>query len=190
MLIGFGYGFWFGEVNSPLMLNSWAGRTWWVFCAGAVVLVMWCCGAVVLVLWCWCCGAGRLGFLVDQFYTHSTVLYLPLSSGVLTPPYMHLMTSCLLAGWLGRPTWSLADILGVSHVDKINTLMIINSIFHFTVTATCITLVAFLFVFSFLCRWQEEWRRKEERFDDQDNLEFSHNLYFLFFFIFLFSSRL
>jgi hypothetical protein len=48
--------FWFGEVNSPLMLNSWVGRTW--FCAGAVVLWLlvlwcWCCG-------CWCCGAGAV----------------------------------------------------------------------------------------------------------------------------------
>jgi hypothetical protein len=42
-----------------------------VLCAGAVVLVL-CAGAgaVVLVL----C-AGRLGFLVDQFCTYSTVLY-------------------------------------------------------------------------------------------------------------------
>jgi hypothetical protein len=57
------------------------------WCCGAVVLVL-CCGAdagvvvLVLVLWCWCCGAGavvagRLGFVVDQFYTHSTILYLP-----------------------------------------------------------------------------------------------------------------
>jgi hypothetical protein len=156
MLIGFGYGFWFGEVNSSLMLSSWAGRTWWVFCAGAVVLVLWC--------WCWCCcGAGRLGFLVDQFHTHCSVLYHPLSSGVLTPPCMHLMTSCLLAGWLGRPAWSLADILCVSHVDKINTLMIINNISILTITATCITLVAFPFCNSFVCRWQEEWRRKERK---------------------------
>jgi hypothetical protein len=71
---------------------------------------------VVLWCWCWCCGAGagvgagQLGFLVDQFYTHSSVLYLPLGFGVLTPPYMHLVTSCLLARWLGRPDWSLADI--------------------------------------------------------------------------------
>jgi hypothetical protein len=35
----------------------------------------------------------------------------------------------LLAGWLGRPDWSLADILVVSHVDKLNCLMIINSAF-------------------------------------------------------------
>jgi hypothetical protein len=42
---------------------------------------------------------------------------------------MHLVTSCLLAWWLGRLDWFKADILGVSHVDKINTLMIINSIF-------------------------------------------------------------
>jgi hypothetical protein len=68
-------------------------------------VVLWCCGY-------WCCGAGagRLGFLVDQFYTHRTVLYLLMGSGVLTPPNMHLVTSCLLAGWLGRPDWSLADI--------------------------------------------------------------------------------
>jgi hypothetical protein len=66
----------------------------------------------------------------------------------------------LLAGWLGRPAWSLADILRVSHVDKINTLMIINSIFILTVAATCITLVAFLFAFS-LCAGDK--KNKEER---------------------------
>jgi hypothetical protein len=42
---------------------------------------------------------------------------------------MHLVTVLLLAGWLGWPAWSLADILRVSHVDKINTLMIINNVF-------------------------------------------------------------
>jgi hypothetical protein len=42
---------------------------------------------------------------------------------------MHLVTSCLLAWWLGWPDWFKADILCVSHIDKINTLMIINSIF-------------------------------------------------------------
>jgi hypothetical protein len=40
---------------------------------------------------------------------------------------MHLVTSCLPAWWLGRPDWFKADIFGVSHVDKIILLMIINS---------------------------------------------------------------
>jgi hypothetical protein len=35
----------------------------------------------------------------------------------------------LLASWLGRPDWSLADILVVTHVDKLDSLMIINSTF-------------------------------------------------------------
>jgi hypothetical protein len=35
----------------------------------------------------------------------------------------------LLAGWLGRPAWSLADILIASHVDKTKCLMIINNVF-------------------------------------------------------------
>jgi hypothetical protein len=39
---------------------------------------------------------------------------------------MHLVTSYLLAWWLGRPDWFMADIC-VSHVDKIILLMIINS---------------------------------------------------------------
>jgi hypothetical protein len=102
------------------------------------LVLCWCwCGAVVLwllVLWCWllwCYGvvvAGRLGFLVDQFHTHRTVLYHPLVSVGLTPLDMHLMTSCFLAWWLGRPDWFLGDIcVCVSHVDKINILMIINS---------------------------------------------------------------
>jgi hypothetical protein len=72
---------------------------------------------------------------------------------------MHLMTSCLLAGWLGQPDWSLADILCVSHVDKINTLMIINSFSILTITATCITLVAFPFAFH-LCAGDK--KNKEE----------------------------
>jgi hypothetical protein len=38
----------------------------------------------------------------------------------------------------------------MSHVDKINTLMIINSNSILTITATCITLVAFPFL-QFLC---------------------------------------
>jgi hypothetical protein len=35
------------------------------------------CCALVLVLWCWCCDAGRLGFLVHQFHTQSSFLYFP-----------------------------------------------------------------------------------------------------------------
>jgi hypothetical protein len=64
---------------------------------------------VLWLLWCWCCGAGRLGFLVDQFYTQNCFISLPVSDG-LTPPNMHLVTNCLLAWWLGRRDWSLADI--------------------------------------------------------------------------------
>jgi hypothetical protein len=48
----------------------------------------------------------------------------------------------------------------MSHVDKINTLMIINSIFILTVTATCITLVAFPFAFP-LCAG--DMKNREER---------------------------
>jgi hypothetical protein len=33
----------------------------------------------------------------------------------------------LLAGWLARPDWSLANILMVTHDDKLDCLMIINS---------------------------------------------------------------
>jgi hypothetical protein len=149
MFIGFGYWFCFGDVNSPLMLSSWAGRTiWvltviahsvvWVICAGVVVLVLlllcwWCCaGEAVLVMLCWwgCAGdAGRLGFLVDQFHTQWPFYTSP---WVLVPWHLPACTwwlCCLLARWLGRPAWSLADILRVSHVDNINTLMIINSVF-------------------------------------------------------------
>jgi hypothetical protein len=47
---------WWGEF--PLMLSSWAERTW--FCAGAGV-VLWCCGS-----WCCgCCGAVVAVVLVD-----------------------------------------------------------------------------------------------------------------------------
>jgi hypothetical protein len=51
----------------------------------------------------------------------------------------------------------------VSHVDKINTLMIINNISILTLTATCITLVEFPFAFS-LCagdRKNEEEKKKD-----------------------------
>jgi hypothetical protein len=54
--------------------------------------VLWCCGCCAVVLCCatvvamvLCCGAGRLGFLVDQFCTRMTVLYHPLGSDGLTP---------------------------------------------------------------------------------------------------------
>jgi hypothetical protein len=64
-----------------------------------------------------------------------------------------------LAGQIGP--WQI--FVCVSHVDKINTLMIINSISILTVTATCITLVAFPFAFS-LCagdKKNEEERKKD-----------------------------
>jgi hypothetical protein len=86
----------------------------------------------------------------------------------------------------------LADILCVSHVDKINTLMIINSIFILTVTATCITLVAFPFAFT-LCSAKKNKEESKERFEDQDNLGSSQysNLYlFPFLLYFLFGFRL
>jgi ABC-type spermidine/putrescine transport system permease subunit I len=49
----------------------------------------------------------------------------------------------------------------VSHVDKINTLMIINSISILTMTATCITLVAF--PFAFFCVQVTRRMKKKER---------------------------
>jgi hypothetical protein len=107
----------------------------WCGCAGDVagvaVLVMllvwlcwWCC-------WCGCAGdvAGRLGSWSTSF-THSDPFIS--SPWVVVPWHLPACTwwlSYLLAGWLGRPAWSLADILRVSHVDKINCLMIINSVF-------------------------------------------------------------
>jgi hypothetical protein len=103
--------------------------------AGAVVMC-----AVVLVLWCWCCGAGagavvlvlcagvgRLGFLVDQFCTHSSVLYHPLGSDGLTP-LSNASGDQLLACLVAWPTRLVhGRYLCVSHVDKIIFLMIINS---------------------------------------------------------------
>jgi hypothetical protein len=97
----------------------------------------------------------------------------------------------LLAGCLGRPDWSLADILCVSHVDKINTLMIINSISILAVTATCITLVAFSFAFPLCAGDKKNEEERKERFEVQDSLGFSLFLtciYFLFFFIIFLAS--
>jgi hypothetical protein len=89
--------------------------------AGAVVLVLVLC-AVVLVL----C-AGRLGFLVDQFCTHSTVLYHPLGSDGLTP-LSHASGDQLLACLVAWPARLVhGRYLCVSHVDKIILLMIINN---------------------------------------------------------------
>jgi hypothetical protein len=96
------------------------------------------CEWSVLVWLCWCCCAGDVVLvmlLVDwgswsTSFTHSDLFILP--PWVPVPWHLPACTwwlSCLLAGWLGRPAWSLADILRVSHVDKINTLMIINSVF-------------------------------------------------------------
>jgi hypothetical protein len=160
MFTGFGCWFWFGEVNSPLMLSSWEGRIMWVLAviAHSGVWVI-CAGVAVLVPWCWwCCAgdAGRLGFLVDQFHTQWPFY---------TPPWVpvpwHLPTctlwlSCLLAGWLGRPAWSLADILRVSHVDKINTLMIINGVFPLICYCHLYYPWWHFSLHSFVCRWQEE----------------------------------
>jgi hypothetical protein len=61
----------------------------------------------------------------------------------------------------------------VSHVDKINTLMIINSISILTVTATCITLVAFPFAFSLCAGDKKNEEERKGRFEDQDSLGFS-----------------
>jgi hypothetical protein len=76
------------------------------------VLVLWCwcyvAGAIAAMLGCCAGDVGRLGFLVDQFHTQCSVLFFPLSSGVLTPPCMHLMTM-LLASWVA---WPASLILG------------------------------------------------------------------------------
>jgi hypothetical protein len=77
----------------------------------------------------------------------------------------------------------------MSHVDKINALMIINSIFILTVTATCITLVAFP-----LCAGDKKNKEeRKERFEDQDNLGsilYSNMYLFSFLLYFLFGFRL
>jgi hypothetical protein len=85
------------------------------------VLVLVCCGVLVLCV-------GRLGFLVDQFHTQCSLLYLFLCAGVLTPPW-HASGDQLLACLVAWPARLVpADIFGVSHVDKIILLMIINSV--------------------------------------------------------------
>jgi hypothetical protein len=89
-----------------------------------MLVLVWCCDAVVagaVVLWVlWCCGcwSTRVSWstsfaLAELFYTT------PLVSVGLTPLAMHLVTSCLLAWWLGRPDWVHGRYLCVSHVDKI-----------------------------------------------------------------------
>jgi hypothetical protein len=72
LAIGFN---WWGEFppNAQLMSRE-------NLCRGVGAV---CCGAGAMVCWCWC--AGRLGFLVDQFCTYSTILYYPLGSEGLTP---------------------------------------------------------------------------------------------------------
>jgi hypothetical protein len=97
-------------------------------------------------------GAGRLGFLVDQFCTHSTVLYHPWVLMAWHLSNMHLVTSCFLAWWLGRPDWFLADICVWVMLIR-STSWWLSTVLHLNLTATCITMVAFLFVFSFVCRW-------------------------------------
>jgi hypothetical protein len=66
---------WLPTLPALHLLGAWpAPCCFWSWLSNHVALVL------VLVLWCWCCGccdAGRLGFLVDQFYTHITVLYHP-----------------------------------------------------------------------------------------------------------------
>jgi hypothetical protein len=94
-----------------------------------LAVVCWCWCVVV----CWCCGvlvlcAGRLEFLVDQFHTQCSLLYLSLCAGVLTPP-RHASGDQLLACLVAWPARLVqADLLGVCHVDKIILLMIIKSV--------------------------------------------------------------
>jgi hypothetical protein len=70
--------------------------------------------------------------------------------------------------------------------------MIINSIFILTVTATCITLVAFPLAFP-LCAGKKNKEERKERFEDQNSLGSSQysNLYlFSFLLYFHFGFRL
>jgi hypothetical protein len=71
-----------------------------------VLVLVLCAGAGVLVL----C-AGRLGFLVNQFHTQCSLLYLSLCAGVLTPP-KHASGDQLLACLVAWPARLVqADIL-------------------------------------------------------------------------------
>jgi hypothetical protein len=91
------------------------------------VMCVICAGGVV-VLWCGCAGgvAGRLGFY--QFHSQWPFYTV---SWALVPWHLPTCTwwlSSLLVGLLARPDWSLLDILTVTHVDKLDCLMIINSV--------------------------------------------------------------
>jgi hypothetical protein len=76
--------------------------------------------------------------------------------------------SSLLAGWLGRPDWSLADILVVTHVDKLDSLMIINSTSfkfycHFHYCLGGISVCIFFFLQVIKNKREERKERKKER---------------------------
>jgi hypothetical protein len=120
--------------------------------AGAVCYGAGAVGAVVLwVLWCCGCWSTRVSLLTsfalaELFYTT------PLVSIGLTPLAMHLVTSCLLAWWLGRPDWFKADICVWVMLIR-SSFWWLSTVLLLILTATCITMVAFLFVFSFVCRW-------------------------------------
>jgi hypothetical protein len=79
MFTVFGYWFWFGDVNSPLMLSSWAGRIMWVLVviAHSDVCVIYAGGVAVLVWLCWwCCWSTRV---LGRPVSHTvTLLYFPL----------------------------------------------------------------------------------------------------------------
>jgi hypothetical protein len=72
-------------------------------------LCWWCCCAMV-----WLCYgvAGRLGFLGRPISLTVTHLYCLLSSGALTPPYMHLVIEQLVS-WLACP----AKLVPVRYFD-------------------------------------------------------------------------
>jgi hypothetical protein len=132
----------------------------WCWCCGAVVLVLvlvrWCCG--VVVLWCWSSRVSGRPVLQTQY------CFIPPPEFWCIDTSLHAFDDQLLASWVAWPArLVLGRYLCVSHVDKINTLIIINSISILTVTATCITLVAFPFAFS-LCA--DDQKNEEERKKD------------------------
>jgi hypothetical protein len=144
----------------------------------------------VLVLWlCWCCCAGRLGFLVDQFHKQWTFYTSPLVSGALTPPSMHLVTM-LLASWVA---WPASLVLGWYFGEWVmlirSTLWWLSTVFPFYL----LPLVAFLFAFPLCAGDKKNKEERKERFEDQSSLGSSLDSYmylFSFLLYFLFGFRL
>jgi hypothetical protein len=112
---------WWGEASPDAQLMSREN-----LCYG--VAVLWCCGCCRCCGCCGCCGCWSTRVSWSTSFALAEPLYTsPLAAVGLTPMAMHLVTSCLLASWLGRPDWFKQIFWEWVMLIRSSPLMIINS---------------------------------------------------------------